>query len=230
MLFFNVCAWLALTSHIKAMTTDPGAVPREAKPLHASNQRRCRRCDVFKPSRAHHCSLCNRCIVKMDHHCPWVNNCVGLGNHKFFILFCAYVCFISCYALLLMFLRYTSCLGKARGCMTTSGPTAALHLIGVMVLAMLFGLFTLCMVCEQITTVSTNQTTIDRMKGGLVTGERRSMMENLAEVFGGTGPSITWILPTQVHFENPELSFGYIVTEDQEPLVAADGTVLDQVV
>ena len=125
-------------------------------------------------------------------------------------------------------------------------------------LAMLFGLFTLCMVCEQITTVSTNQTStccvcspaalsivalishvlpdwcfgaaIDRMKGGLVTGERRSMMENLAEVFGGTGPSITWILPTQVHFENPELSFGYIVTEDQEPLVAADGTVLDQVV
>lgn len=29
----------------------------------------CRRCKCFKPARAHHCSICNRCIVKMDHHC-----------------------------------------------------------------------------------------------------------------------------------------------------------------
>jgi rRNA maturation endonuclease Nob1 len=67
------------------MTTDPGAVPKDAKPLpddleendyEASYDKKekykkyCRRCKSFKPRRAHHCSICGRCIVKMDHHCP----------------------------------------------------------------------------------------------------------------------------------------------------------------
>ena len=29
-------------------------------------RRLCRRCNSFKPKRAHHCSICKRCIVKMD--------------------------------------------------------------------------------------------------------------------------------------------------------------------
>ena len=45
-------------------------------------------CKLVKPERAHHCSLCNKCILKMDHHCPWVGNCVGFGNHKLFVQFC----------------------------------------------------------------------------------------------------------------------------------------------
>ena len=47
----------------------------------------CESCKRNKPLRAHHCVICDRCVLKMDHHCPWINNCVGLHNHRYFILF-----------------------------------------------------------------------------------------------------------------------------------------------
>lgn len=29
----------------------------------------CKKCIKPKPPRTHHCSVCNKCILKMDHHC-----------------------------------------------------------------------------------------------------------------------------------------------------------------
>ncbi|KDO34600.1 hypothetical protein SPRG_00663 [Saprolegnia parasitica CBS 223.65] len=50
-------------------------------------KRFCRKCDLPKPDRTHHCSSCNACIAKMDHHCVFLNKCIGLENYKFFVLF-----------------------------------------------------------------------------------------------------------------------------------------------
>ncbi|KQK16360.1 hypothetical protein BRADI_1g28380v3 [Brachypodium distachyon] len=52
--------------------------------------RYCSRCQNGKPPRCHHCSICDRCVLKMDHHCVWVVNCVGARNYKYFLLFLVY--------------------------------------------------------------------------------------------------------------------------------------------
>ncbi|XP_070822128.1 palmitoyltransferase ZDHHC3-A isoform X3 [Chaetodon trifascialis] len=115
---FNTLAFLALASHLRAMCTDPGAVPKgnatkeyieslQLKPGQVVYK--CPKCCSIKPDRAHHCSVCKRCIRKMDHHCPWVNNCVGENNQKYFVLFTMYIALISLHALVMVVFHFLNC-------------------------------------------------------------------------------------------------------------------------
>lgn len=236
---FTLVASLAIISHFKAMTTDPGAVPPDAKPLEdeaeetpdtpdplgatvtsVENERKyllnppephkfkriCRRCKAFKPQRAHHCSICRRCIIKMDHHCPWVNNCVGIGNHKYFLLFVFYTFISCCYSLVLVVTRFSTCgLGGIESSRAyrrghtqfaeqqaaeavrhhqhsfcLDRPSHLLTVLGLLVEAILFGMFTSCMMFDQADVVRSKVTHIDRFKGSSIGGA----LAGVIEVFG----------------------------------------------
>eukprot|EP00051_Salpingoeca_urceolata_P002728 m.52422 g.52422 ORF g.52422 m.52422 type:complete len:209 (+) comp12295_c0_seq2:219-845(+) len=74
------------TEHIRRRAMSLGLVTHDG----TLNPRFCHHCEIIKPDRAHHCSSCGTCVLKMDHHCPWVDNCVGLHNYKAFLLFLFY--------------------------------------------------------------------------------------------------------------------------------------------
>ena len=79
--------------YIMAGFTSPGWPPRVSPEAVTT----CKKCVAPKPSRAHHCSVCRCCVLKMDHHCLWLNNCVGHYNHRYFFSFCVYMWLGSTY-------------------------------------------------------------------------------------------------------------------------------------
>ncbi|XP_022086544.1 probable palmitoyltransferase ZDHHC16 [Acanthaster planci] len=75
--------------YYKGVRTPPGYPPQIVSDTGVATI--CKKCIAPKPPRTHHCSICNKCILKMDHHCPWINNCVGHYNYRYFIMFCIYM-------------------------------------------------------------------------------------------------------------------------------------------
>lgn len=82
-LLINVCFHYYMGVNIPAGYPPQGSLIPEAVSI-------CKKCIKPKPPRTHHCSVCNRCILKMDHHCPWLNNCVGHYNHRHFFQYMAF--------------------------------------------------------------------------------------------------------------------------------------------
>lgn len=130
----------------------------------------------------------------MDHHCPWVNNCVGIGNHKYFLLFIFYTCVSCVYSLSLLFVRFFDCLGRHGHVRThhltcLDRPAELLSVLGLFIEAILFGLFTFCMMFDQSGVVLTNITSIDRLKG-----DHGDSNSNSNGNGNGLGPRLTGVI------------------------------------
>lgn len=62
---FNAMIVCLLISYWRACFTDPGRIPKDwheklEDSQTAQRQRWCRKCDAYKPPRAHHCKTCKR--------------------------------------------------------------------------------------------------------------------------------------------------------------------------
>eukprot|EP00049_Salpingoeca_infusionum_P002533 m.57819 g.57819 ORF g.57819 m.57819 type:complete len:254 (-) comp11634_c0_seq1:48-809(-) len=192
---------LGLSSHFRAMFTSPGMAPiRPAPPPEKRTSLYCKRCEGYRPHRSHHCSTCGGCVELLDHHCIWVNNCVGKHNRKYFLLFVVYT-FISCLLTIIIIIRSVlSCIDAAPhrnrdvglGDCETWPVMSIIAASTVGVEAIMFGLFTLIMGCDQFSSIFSDQTTIEKMKE--VHNDESCSLGNFSEVFGR--PSVFWCLPT----------------------------------
>lgn len=195
---------LAGISHARCMFTDPGAIPRNSYDVSVDEgskipSQTCLRCRCIKDPKTHHCSICERCISKMDHHCPWVNNCVGMYTQKFFLLFLFYIMLACIFSFVLLVLRVSFCFNneKADLCKRKQFQVTIDLMLGIFsgFLNLLFMVFVIVMLYDQITCIINNTTGIDILKNSAI--ERRSIKVNFEETFGGRF-SILWFLPTAI--------------------------------
>ncbi|XP_034520863.1 palmitoyltransferase ZDHHC20 isoform X3 [Ailuropoda melanoleuca] len=156
--------------------------------------RYCERCQLIKPDRAHHCSACDICILKMDHHCPWVNNCVGFSNYKFFLLFLLYsllYCLFVAATVLQYFIKFwTNELSDTR---------AKFHVLFLFFVSTMFFISVLSLFSYHCWLVGKNRTTIESFRSPTFSygpdgnGFSLGCSKNWRQVFGDEKKY--WLLP-----------------------------------
>ncbi|CCF55948.1 hypothetical protein KAFR_0A05130 [Kazachstania africana CBS 2517] len=105
-LWFQFSLSMIWLSYYLAIKADPGSPSIADKNEDIKTIRTyCKKCDAYKPPRAHHCKTCNKCILMMDHHCPWTMNCVGFKNYPHFLRFLFWVIVTTAFLLAQLFRR-----------------------------------------------------------------------------------------------------------------------------
>lgn len=103
-IFVNMIGNQILGSIYKSSYTDGVLLPAPPKSWIL-----CLACKQHCPPRAHHCPVCQVCILKRDHHCYFFRTCVGIQNLRYFLPYSFYVGFGSLYCIwqLLSYLNYS---------------------------------------------------------------------------------------------------------------------------
>lgn len=149
--------------------------------------RYCFLCRCIKPDRAHHCSICGKCVLRYDHHCPWTNSCISFTNYKFFVLFlgwaltfCSFVAITS----LEYFISFWQELDHV------SNPGAKFHLLFLFFAALMFSISVSSLFFYHLFLITKNRTTLESFRAPIFAngpqkyGFDLGWRKNFQEIFG----------------------------------------------
>lgn len=152
----------------------------------------CITCNIYRPPRCTHCSVCENCIERFDHHCPWIGNCVGKRNYWLFYSFVSATGALNTFSLATAVAQlavlcqdHSSLEGVGGGealvrAMRDKPLSAALVVYCVAIVWFTVGL---CVYHNYL--ICTNQTTYEQIKGVYCTGHNpfhRGVIGNYADV------------------------------------------------
>jgi len=179
--------------------------------------RYCEKCNLIKPDRCHHCSICGKCILRMDHHCPWINNCVSFTNYKFFVLFLGYtfaLCLFTGATTFPYFLRfwsmpenlsnnYVGSLNHPQSVPSNSPTTVPFslkfHILFLFFVSCMLSAGVMFLYCYHIYLLINNRSTLESFRPPLMTyGPDRNAFnlgkkENVLQLFGRS--KLLWLMP-----------------------------------
>lgn len=193
----NLMAVLSLASLVGTAFSDPGIIPRlvyyEEHFDHLSCQYRtkqppkqfetslygfpfklkyCTTCNIYRPPRCVHCSVCDNCVERFDHHCPWIGNCIGKRNYWLFYSFVTVTGSLTLYTWVTSVLHLVL---KAHEFATEDEKGSGDAFLAAMMaepLSVALVLYTLCIVWFTVGLclyhsylICTNQTTYEQIKG-----------------------------------------------------------------
>lgn len=159
---------------------------------------------------------------------PSQNPFISIGSHaQFFLLFIFYTSLSCIYSLVFITSRFFHCVGShptMNRCVDHASDL--LPLVGLTVEALLFGLFTICMMVDQWDVVVTNLTHIDRLKGEYhhppphqaYYNPQNQHAQNLMirsragvhEVFGAGGGTLTQPTTTRTSIQRPKFHYTWL--------------------
>nr|CAD1840981.1 unnamed protein product [Ananas comosus var. bracteatus] len=204
-----ILALIVIVTLVLAGTKDPGIIPRNEKPeleevgtsVSRSRSRRisingvqiklkyCRICNIFRPPRSCHCTVCDNCVEKFDHHCPWIGLLFLISgfsrqrNYRYYLMFVVSA---------LVFFTYVSAfsLWRIRREVARSG-SGMIKLLGCAPEAFALALFSFVAVCFlaglsvfHVYLITINQTARENFKGGYAKSPNpydKGMLRNIKE-------------------------------------------------